>query len=245
MSDAMTLLDREWEMYCSSPRSTAALRRWRAAGAIPSVDDVTSLVRAMQDAHDPDARDALVYRMLVLGKSDHDARLVVLAALRPGLNKVAQTYCHCWGWEETASMTFAAALERIVTYPLTRRRRPAANIVLDVQNSLHRVRARELTAERKLGVRVSEDQIVGLSTQPNTSSAAELTEYVNEAVTARVLSREDAELILSTRVRDMPTAVVAAERGLRPGTVRAHRRASERRLAQLATLADDIADAVA
>lgn len=138
MPDALSLLDHEWDAYRTSRRAASAMRRWRAAAAVPAVADMDSLMLALQDREDPDTRDRLVYRLCVLASADRDACLVVLAMVRPGLNRVAQTYRRWWGWEETSSMTFAAALERVVTYPATRRERPAANIVLDVQNRLHR-----------------------------------------------------------------------------------------------------------
>ena len=230
MPDALTLLDREWDTYRSSPRAARSLRRWAAAGAVP-VADIDSLMLAMQDRNDPDERDRLVYRLCVLAGADQDACLVVLAAVRPGLNSVAKSYCRWWGWEETASMTFAAALDRVVTYPADRRERPAANIVLDVQNRLHRVRAREMTAERKLGQRVAEATLADLAAATSISPSDELADVVAAAVDSQRLSRPEAALILEHRVHDRPAHVVGDERGHRPGTVRSHRRKAEQRLA--------------
>lgn len=230
MPDALTLLDREWDAYRSSPRAARAVRRWANAGAVPA-GNVESLMLAMQDRDDPDERDRLLYRLCVMASADRDACLVVLAALRPGLNSVAKSYCRWWGWEETASMTFAAALERVVTYPADRRRRPAANIILDVQNRLHRVRCRENTAERKLGQRVTEATLADCPATIVTSASDELADVVTAAVKSRRLSREDAALIVQHRVLDVPAKVVAGERGNQASTVRAHRRRAEKRLA--------------
>jgi DNA-directed RNA polymerase specialized sigma24 family protein len=228
--DALTLLDREWETYRSSPRADRAVARWVAAGAVPA-GCIESLMLAMQDRDDPDERDRLVYRLCVMASADQDACLVVLAALRPGLNSVAKSYCRWWGWEETASMTFAAALERVVTYPADRRERPAANIVLDVQNRLHRVRGRELTAERKLGQRVDEARLADVPAAVSTSPSDELADVVVAAVNSRRLSSPEAGLIINYRVHDLPAHLVGSERGHRPGTVRSHRRKAEQRLA--------------
>jgi hypothetical protein len=238
--DALTLLDREWDDFTSSRRARRALLRWSAAAAVPAVPDMHDLLRSLQDREDPDGRDRLVYRLCLLASEDRDACLVVLATVRPGLNRVAQKYRRWWGWEETSSMTFAAALERVVTYPVTRRDRPAANIVLDVQNRLHRARARELTAERKLGRRVAEDSPEMELLQENPASAqVELAELVAEAVAGGRLTRPEANLIVRHRLLDVPAGRVAEDSGLRPSTVRAHRRRAEAQLRRVA-LGDDL-----
>lgn len=244
MPDALTLLDREWDTYRSSPRAARALRRWVTAGAV-SAGDVESLVLAMQDREDPDERDRLVYRLCVMAHADRDACLVVLAAVRPGLNSVARSYCRWWGWEETASMTFAAALERVVTYPADRRARPAANIVLDVQNRLHRARAREMRAEAVLGPRAGEHELAALPLAVRSSPSEELVEVVQDAVDTSRLSKDQADLILRQRVLDVPTDRLAVERGHRPGTVRTHRRKAEQRLAIVTRTAYNLDPAVA
>ncbi|MFP5327165.1 MAG: hypothetical protein ACLGHT_06765 [Acidimicrobiia bacterium] len=244
MPDALTLLDREWDTYRSSPRAARAVRRWVAVGAVPS-GGVESLVLAMQDRDDPDERDRLVYRLCVMAHADRDACLVVLAALRPGLNSVARSYSRWWGWEETASMTFAAALERVVTYPAHRRERPAANIVLDVRNRLHRTRAREITAERKLGHRMAEAALVDLPILATTSPSAELAEVVDAALATRRLSTEEARLILGHRLHGRTAQLVANERGHQASTVRNRRRKAEQRLALITRSAHGISGSVA
>lgn len=231
MPDALTLLDREWDAYRRSTPAASAVRRWRAAGAVPAVPDVESLMLAMQDRGEPDERDRLVYRLCVMAGADRDACLVVLAAVRPGLNNVAKSYCRWWGWEETASMVFAAALERVTTYPADRRERPAANIVLDVRNRLHRARAREMTAERKLGRRIADATLVEMPAATAPSPSDELADVVDVALATRRLSGEDAALILGHRIQDRPAQVVGNERGHQASTVRSHRRNAERRLA--------------
>ena len=245
MPDALTLLDREWDDFRSSRRARRALLRWSAAAVVPAVPDMDALLRSLQDSEDPDGRDRRVYRLCVMANEDRDACLTVLATVRPGLNRVARSYRRWWGWEETSSMTFAAALERVVTYPAARRARPAANIVLDVQNRLHRARARELTAERKLGQRVSEATLRELPDSQVGSPSEELAEIVGAAVENNRLSREDAGLIVERRLLDISTVAVAATNGHQPSTVRAHRRRAEQRLALIARSAQGLDGAVA
>src|SRR5207248_941104 len=123
---------------------------------------INDLLVAMQDDVDPETRDRLVYRFAMLSSTDRDASRVMLQVVRPGLVSIAQRYRPRWGWDETASMTVAAAFERIVTYPPGRRERPAANIVRDVQNRLHRARVREEDFEAKLGQRSCANELAAL-----------------------------------------------------------------------------------
>lgn len=243
--DALSLLDHEWDTFCSSRRSSTALARWQAGETVPDLPDIESLMTVIQDRRDLDGRDRLIYRLVVLACDDHDARLVVLASLRPGLHGVAQRYRHWWGWEETASMTFVAALERVATYPADRVHRPAANIVRDVHNRLHRVRARELTADRKLGLRACPDELESVAVVEAEAASDELTELLDDAVATRRLTTEDAALIYELRVLDLGTDQVAQDRGHQPGTIRSHRRLAEQRLALITRSALGIHGAVA
>jgi DNA-directed RNA polymerase specialized sigma24 family protein len=229
--DALALLDDDWETYKTSRAAVAALRRWRAAGAIPPVGSLEQLLTAMQDRSNPDARDELVYRLAVLSHHDSDACRVVLQTVRPGLNGVAQMYHLRWGWEDTASMTVAAALERIVSYPPGRRSRPAANIVRDVQHQLYRKRVRDVALEATLGQPLSAEDRECAATTPQPSPSAELVDVVRHALSTRRLTHDEASLILRQRILDVPTDELATERGRKPGTVRRDRRRAEKRLA--------------
>jgi DNA-directed RNA polymerase specialized sigma24 family protein len=228
--DALTLLDDDWETYKTSRAGIVALRRWRAAGVIPPLGNLEQLLAAMQDRSDPDARDELVYRLAVLSRHDSDACRVVLQTVRPGLNGVAQMYHARWGWEDTASMTVTAALDRIISYPPARRSRPAANIVRDVQHQLYRRRVRDVALEATLGQPLSAEDPECAATTPPPSAAAELVDVVQHALSTRRLTHEEASLILRQRILDVPTDKLATERGHKPGTVRRHRRRAEKRL---------------
>lgn len=245
MPDALTLLDREWDTYRTSAAASRALARWDSAGTTPTVGSMDALVAAMQDRGDPDGRDRLVYRMAVIAAGDRDACRVLLAVVRPGLTRIARTYRRWWGWEDTASMTVTAAFERIVTYPAHRTRRPAANIVRDVQNRLHRARAKEAALEQSLGGLSGLDTDEPAASTDATSPVAEVVELVDLAVSTGRLSTDEANLIIGRRVFDVPTDDVAAATGYQPGTVRAHRRAAEERLTLIARSVLGIHGAVA
>lgn len=243
--DALALLDSEWESYRQSARAAAAVRRWRAAGSIPNTTDVDTLLAAMQDRHDPDSRDRLVYCLAVVSGVDRDACRVVLQTVRPGLGRIAQRYAAWWGWEDTASMTVAAALERIVTYPAVRVARPAANIVGDVQNCLYRARQRDLTFESQAGSRALADELDCIAAVTNRSPSDELIEVVRDAIDTVRLSHEEASLIVGQRVLGIPTDALAAARGQQPCTIRLHRRRAEQRLALITRSTDGLHPAVA
>jgi DNA-directed RNA polymerase specialized sigma24 family protein len=245
MLDALALLDDDWETYKTSRAAAAALRRWRAAGAVPPVDDLEQLLAAMQDRSDPDTRDQLVYRLAVLSSSDSDGVRAVLQTVRPGLNGVAQMYHLRWGWEDTASMTVAAALERIVSYPPSRRSRPAANIVKDVQHQLYRVRLRDVALDATQAQSLAAEDPECAATTSEPSPSAELVELVGQALGTRRLTRDEASLILRQRILDVPTEDLAVERGHKAGTVRRHRRKAEKRLALIIRSTYDLHAAVA
>ena len=245
MQDALTLLEREWSEYARGAGAGNAVERWRTAGAVPPIACMADLLAAMRDPRNPDERDRLVYRLAVLACEDRDACRVVLQTVRPGLIHVAQTYCVRWGWEEAASMTLAAALERIVTYPADRRERPAANIVRDVRNRLHRARLREDAVEAEFGQRVADDELGAVPSNVGQSASAELLDVIAAALSTGRLSTDEADLILRRRVLDVPTDLLAAERGKQPGTVRLHRRRAEGRLALITRSTYDLSPAVA
>ena len=232
MPDALSLLEQEWQTYRRSTAASAALRRWHDADPAVPQADMDALLAAMQDRVDPDARDRLVYRMALRSAHDADACRVVVQTVRPGLTRVARMYHLRWGWAETASMTVTAAIERIVTYPVARLDRPAANIVRDVQHRLYRARIREDAMEARLGRRIPTSDLEAVeATAPVPSPSSELVEVIDDALRTGRLSREQGRLILRQRVLDVPTDHVAAERGQKAGTIRLHRRRAEQRLA--------------
>ena len=245
MHDALTLLEDDWRRYARGADARNAVARWQRAGAVPSISSVADLLAALRDPRHPDERDRLLYRLAVLARDDRDACRVVLQTVRPGLVSVARTYSVRWGWEDAASMTLAAALERIVTYPADRRERPAANIVRDVRNRLHRARLREDSMEAGFGHRVADEELDTIPSVAGQSPSAELVEVVTDALHTRRLSTEEADLILRRRVFDVPTEQLAAQRGSHPGTVRMHRRKAERRLGLITRSAHGLHPAVA
>lgn len=230
MTDALTLLLYDWPGYRGSNCARRALRRWRDKSAIPEVPDMDGLMAAMQDSHDLDGRDRLVYRLVVLAGVDRDACRVVLQALRPGLVCVSRDYARWWGREEASSMTVAAAVERIVTYPASRVDRPAAKIINDVRNRLYRVRVRELASDEALGRRAPAMELAAIAADEHRSAAEELQEVVRDALATQRITPAEAMLVLRQRVHDVPTAQVAEERGQRASTVRLHRRLAESKL---------------
>lgn len=244
MPDALTQLDQDWPSYTRSIGATSSLRRWRSSGATEaaSLDD---LLVAMRAEADPETRDRLVYRFAVLSHADRDAARIVLQVVRPGLVSIVQRYWPRWGWDETASMAVAAAFERIVTYPAGRRERPAANIVRDVQNRLHRVKAREHVLAEKLGQRTCADELLSLPVDGDMTPSEELLDLVGAAVETGRLSSQEADLVVRCRILGDSPEELAAERGRCAATVRLHRRRAEERLTLITRSAHGISPAVA
>jgi hypothetical protein len=242
--DALTRLDLEWPTFARSGGAASSLERWRTSGTATatSMDD---LLAAMRDDADPDGRDRLLYRFAVLSGADRNAARLVLQVVRPGLVSIVQRYWPRWGWDETASMAVAAAFERIVTYPGDRRDRPAANIVRDVQNRLHRVKVREEALETKLGERTCADQLLTVPVADRTGASDELIDVVNDALATGRLTRGEAGLVVRCRILDESPESLAVERERVPSTVRFQRRRAEERLALITRSVHGISPAVA
>jgi hypothetical protein len=242
--DALTRLDLEWPSFARSGSAASSLQRWRASGTAKATS-MADMLAAMRDDADPEARDRLLYRFAVLSCSDRVAARLVLQVVRPGLGSIVQQYWPRWGWDVTASMAVAAAFERIVTYPGDRRDRPAANIVRDVQNRLHRVKAREEALELKLGERACADQLLTVPVADRAGASDELIDVVNDALATGRLTRGEADLVVRCRILDEAPQDLAAERDRVPSTVRFQRRRAEERLALITRSLHGISPAVA
>jgi len=242
--DVLTRLDLDWPNFTRSGSAASSLRRWRRSGAV-DVNSIDELLAALQDEEDPEKRDRRVYRFAVLGRSDRDAARVVLQVVRPGLVSVVQRYRARWGWDETASMAVAAAFERIVTYPVDRRDRPAANIVRDVHNRLHRVKAREEALKTKIGRRTCADGLFDLPAADRAGASNELIDVVSDALATGRLTQDEAHLVVRCRILDESLEQLAVERDRQPATVRYQRRRAEERLTLIARSVHGMAPRVA
>lgn len=226
--DLFRSLDDEWRRFARTPEANAALAALRsrhtALREVADLDDVVQLIRRHRDF---DRRDELL--LLVVGEAAAGAaaRRIALQAVLPGLAGLARNYRARWGEEDVASMIVTAALERIATYPMRRTARVAANIVRDVQHTLYIRRIRETTLGDALGRRSSLAVAERSIARTDQSPSEELGRLIDEAVAAGIVNACEGQLVYLHRIAGVPTSEIADAKGVRPGTVRKHRRRAE------------------
>lgn len=155
---------------------------------------------------------------------DDVALLVVIASLRPGL----LTLVSRWGYDDNEVIAEAPVV--VLECPLSRRRRIAAGLLLDIHHRfwLQRRRIREvvggdtrsrladLPAPGELGVNISTgEQLFGL---------------VCGALRAGFIRPDEARIIIETRVLGDKVAVAAARRGVTRKAIYERRQVAEFRL---------------
>jgi hypothetical protein len=198
----------------------------RAAVSAPG--EVPSWVWTLDRHH----ADVVLRNLVDLAQAgDQHAVLAVLACLRPGLCSLVTSLRV--GMDEVMS---EAGLV-ILTLPRTRRRRIAANLLLDVR---HRVWERQRRAAREVPLGDSRD-VAEMGINPGgvklgRSSAGQVADIVLSAWRAGYLAEDPARLILETRVYGDTAVAAAARRGISPKAACERRRRAEARLARWCAL---------
>ena len=224
--DVVSRLEREW-LALGRP---VALRLPEWGAREPVLARFHSADELIHFLHRPGAwaaRDAVLAGLLAHARVEPLAARVVLAALLPGLKRIAeQVILDARDREELWQLLLACAWERIRRYPLERRpSRIAANLLLDA-------RRRALDSfTRERGLRA---QPASAPAAPPAAAAkaadAEVELLLARAVRAGALSREEARLVLETRIYGVSLASVATARGVPYDALRIRRRRAERRL---------------
>lgn len=222
--DVVDALEWEWNRLESS--LTARLGLWSerepALAAFPSVPALLGSLRRRRGDHE--AENAILAALLRRARTDPLAGRVILHALLPGLKRLAgRLLLEAGEREEVWSLLLAQLWERIRTYPLEQRpRRIAANLLLDAAHAT----LAELARERRLRAHVE----LARERQAQAERSGEVELVLARAVRAGALAREEAMLILQTRIEGLPLARAAASAGVRYDALRIRRRRAEQRL---------------
>ena len=224
--DVVAALEREWEALAMTTLS-GRLRRWSQReprlAAFSTASELLGSLRRLRGDHD--AENAILAALLREARTDPLAARVVLQALLPGLKRLAGRLLHTAAErDELWSLLLAHGWERIRSYPLERRpRRIAANLLLDTAHAT----LATLAAERS-----SRAQSCELEATPAEPVAAvdEVEVVLARAVRAGALSREEAVLILETRIEGVSLASLAGDGQVAYEALRKRRRRAERRL---------------
>lgn len=180
-------------------------------------------------------KDRVLCALLRQARVDPLAGRVVLQAILPGLKRIAgRTLIDVRELEELWSLLLAAAWARICGYPVERRpRRVAANLLLDTLSDA----LREL---RKTSSAHARFMPAGRTPPPPPESASTHEEHdkdggdvealLDSAVAAGALDREQADLILESRIDGVPLWLLAARASVPYNTLKLRRQRAERRL---------------
>jgi DNA-directed RNA polymerase specialized sigma24 family protein len=223
--DVVSRLEREW-LALSGPVSRR-LPEWGAREpALARFRSPDELIRFLLRPGPWAARDAVLAALVAQARLEPLAARVVLAALLPGLKRIAEeVILDARDRDELWQLLLACVWERIRQYPLERRpSRIAANLLLDARR-----RALDaFTRERGLRARPAPAAPPPAPAPPEATSG-DVEVLLARAVRGGALSREEARLILETRIYGVPLASIAA-RGAPYDALRIRRRRAERRL---------------
>jgi DNA-directed RNA polymerase specialized sigma24 family protein len=216
-------LIREWGRFVSSNGGSRALRRWsQIETTFARFDNLDQLLNALRDRRDLDGRDELWRTLLLVARTDKDARRVALQALWPGLSKVTRMYSRRGYDDDVAAAVLAAAIARIANYPHHRPSSPVANLVRDAQHEVHVMRGRER--------RQDQTRNIFFASEPEVAPSEELLTLLDDAVRSGRLSQHGARLIALHRIAGISTQQLAAAEGVAPATLRKARARAERAL---------------
>lgn len=221
--DPIVHLTGSWRQGGAGRRLAAALRGWSDSDpALRRFDSTEELFRFLRT--DPSAdRDDVFCALLRRAKQDQLAGLVVLEAVLPGLKRLAgQLLFDGSDRDEVWSLLLANVWEQITSYPVERRpRRVAANLLLDT-------RKRTLAERDRIREQARRPEAWEAIAPAGLGGSVDL--LLDRAAEAGAISRDEAELILATRIDGRPLAEVGAEFGVSYQALLMRRIRAEKRL---------------
>ena len=224
--DVVVALEREWESL--APRLTDRLHRWSqrepSLAAFPTAPLLLRSLRRLRGNHE--AEDAILAALLRQTRADPLAGRVVLQAILPGLKNLAGRLLFEAGErDELWALLLANVWDQIRRYPLERRpRRIAANLLQEALGTTVRTLEHERRERQRLPARP-------LADTPGELAGADVEVLLARTVEAGVLSREEARLILDSRVYGDSVAALARAARLPYISLYMRRHRAERRLA--------------
>ena len=227
-------LDEEWETYRVSAEAASALASWSAEDArYRDFRNLSELRTFFERRHDTERRDALLADLLQRCPDDRQAQRLLLAALRPGLVKLARRASAFWDHDEAESIVIAAAVERLANRTRTLPPHAAAGVLGSVWSAVWELRKRERWEEDYWGRR-TDDALDLVEANHSEAPLARALELVEEAVRSGVVPARGARLVVLHWIHGYSNTELATLEGLRPCTIRKHRREAEQRLAEFA-----------
>lgn len=228
-------LDDEWETFRTSPAGFGALASWASEDdRYRPFHNLGELRSFFEQRDELDARDALLADLLRRSPDDRAAQRVLLAALRPGLVRLSRRAAAFWEPEEAESVVVAAALDRLANRTITFPTHAAAGVLGSVWSAVWEQRRRERSEEDYWGRRADADALDLVEAQRHDTPTHRVLALVDEAVRRGAVPVRGARLVILHWVHGYTNNEIAELDGLRPCTIRKHRRDAELRLAEFA-----------
>jgi hypothetical protein len=166
-------------------------------------------------------------------EGDELAARVLLQLLLPGARRLARKWWALGSEAGREAAAVAAVYDRIRCYPIARRpAKIAANVLLDAAELLRR----QVPSNGDAFIFERVDERVAVE-EAESHPAVELLQIVRDAVAKDLIRRDDAELVVASRIAGRRMADLARERGAAVRTLQKHRKRAERVLVQLGAAA--------
>lgn len=223
----LDLLERDWQRQLASEAVSQHMRQWQSIEPVlASFASADALIRLLRDSASGDRQDAVLGALVRRAREDPVAARLVLQRLLPGLKRRARRLILEAGERDQVwALLLEQLWERIRTFPIERRpRKVAASLLLDsIRDTLGL-----LAAERHQPALLVAEPVEGVEAAD--LGAGDVVWLLWDAVHVAAISREEAKLILETRVDGISPAQAARDRGISVHALVVRRRRAEQRL---------------
>jgi DNA-directed RNA polymerase specialized sigma24 family protein len=220
-------LEREWQRQLASGTVAEHLRSWQVLEpALTPFGSPSGLISYLRNSPSSEQQDAVLGALVRQGRTDPMAATLLLQRLLPGLKRRAgRLILDAGERDQVWSLLLEQLWERIRTFPIERRpRKVAASLLLDSIRDTLTV----LATDRRQVARLVAEPPEGLEAPgPETGDVVWL---LWDAVHAAAISRDEARLILETRIDGVDLEDAAAQRGVSRHALIVRRVRAERRL---------------
>jgi DNA-directed RNA polymerase specialized sigma24 family protein len=223
--DPVQSLDHDWQQLARS-LLPARLRSWaQTEAALAPFGQPRPLIGFLRGPATPAAKDAVLRALVRIARDEPLASRVVLEALAPGLTRLAERVIFDErDRDELWALILAHAWQQIRRYPLERRpRKIAANLILETR----RAALAEFMRERQRRCELPRRPLTERAAAP---AGGDVDTLLARAVAAGAITPQEAELILQTRIDEMPLRQLAAEQRVAYHTLKVRRLRAEKRL---------------
>jgi DNA-directed RNA polymerase specialized sigma24 family protein len=223
--DHVSSLERDWRRLVRG-LLPERLRAW-AQGEPPlaAFAEPARLIGFLRSPAQAASKDAVLRPLVRIARDEPLAARVVLEALAPGLTRLAERVIFDErDRDELWALILEHAWQQIRSYPLERRpSKIAANLILETR----RAALTEFTLDRRRRRDLPPRPLTERATAP---AGADVEKLLARAIAAGAISADEAELILQTRIDELPLRQLAAEQGIAYHTLNVRRLRAERHL---------------